>query len=377
MIRDEEHWLSITDAFHAAALGSRSWYSALEGLADATGSQMGQLIGLGTNAAVPFNLVTNVPSNFAAEFAATGGGDSAVNPRVKAGMAAPVLKALAESDFTAPEDYKHNAHLQEVARRWDIAYICLTTLERRNGMVIGLAVGRSRRVGHITDGERACFTSIAPHVRAAVRTQLALEGQGAALVAGTMEVLSIPAFVCDRHGRVQALTPSAERLVAGGRGLELRRGELHARRSADARLLSAAIRRAASGLTGPAAPPHQTVLIGARYEGSPPLVLDVIALPQRWQHELAFTSRALVVARGETADADAARGRRSALLRGVYGLTDAEVHVALCIAAGQPAKAIAASRGASLETVRTQIKAVRSKLRVNRQIELVARINQL
>jgi hypothetical protein len=44
MIRDDERWLQLTDAFHAAAIEPDRWYGALSAFAGATGSQHGQLV---------------------------------------------------------------------------------------------------------------------------------------------------------------------------------------------------------------------------------------------------------------------------------------------------------------------------------------------
>lgn len=325
-------------------MGDGTWCSALERLAHSAGSQHGELIGVGADGAVPFNVMTNVDPTFAADFAAIGGGDPAINPRVKAGLGAPPLKVLTESDFITADEYRRNPHVQEVSRRWDIGFLCLTTLQRENGLLIGLAVGRSQRAGHITNEERSCFASVAPHVRAAVRAQMALEGQGSALVAGAMEALAIPAFVCDRFGRVQALTPSAEKLIATGRGLELRQGELRACHPGDTKMLAEAIRQATVGLTKPAAPPDKTVLVRGRTAALDPIVLDVIALPRQWQHEFNFTPRVLVVARGARHAVDGGDARRSALLQAAYRLTASEADIALRLAAGKTAEAIAESR---------------------------------
>lgn len=374
MLRDEDYWLSVTDAFYAAAIGDNTWYSALDGLAQATDSTMGELIGLGARAAVPFNIITNVDPNFPREFAEIGGGDPSVNPRVKAGMAAPVLKVLAESDFMTPDEYKQNAHIQEVTRRWDIAHICLATLERKNGIVVGLAVGRTGRQGPITSRERSSFASLAPHVRAAVLAQIALEDQGAALIAASMEAVSIPAFVCDRLGRVRALSPSAERLVSAGHGLQLRQGELRAGSVPEAKALSEAIDRAARGLGKPGGPLHKTVMV--RSADGDPLALDVIPLPQRLTHEFSFAPRVLVIARGMGA-LDAANARRSALLQAGYGLTASETDVALKLSSGMAPATIATRRSATLETVRTQIKAIRAKVRADGQADLIAKLNRL
>jgi DNA-binding CsgD family transcriptional regulator len=59
------------------------------------------------------------------------------------------------------------------------------------------------------------------------------------------------------------------------------------------------------------------------------------------------------------------------LLRHVYGLTHAEVQIALAIADGETPKAYAERRGISKNTVATQLKSAFSKTGLKRQSELV------
>jgi DNA-binding CsgD family transcriptional regulator len=375
LIRHEAHWLALTDKFHNAAIDGKGWYSALEALADVTSSSNGELISVGSDATVPLNLMTNVSPEFTPAFIACGGGNPEINPRVKAGMEAPVLKVLAESDFITPEEHKRHPHYQEFARRFDIPYICLATLDRKpDGGLIGLAVTRSEKQGHVTAEQRRVFGSIAPHVRAAVRTHLALEGEGDALLAGAMEAMSIPAFVCDETARVRRLTPAAEAIVGEGSGLQLRLGRLSANVPADAQALNDAISATLSAQIEVGAPRNRTIVVRKSEEDMAPLVLDVIPL-RRQQFGFTFTPRVLVIIRG--AGAKAADQRRAALLQTVYGMTGAETQIALQLFAGKPIATIAAARGVSLETVRTQVKAIMAKTGVRRQAEFVARLGQM
>lgn len=377
-MRNDEQWLALTDAFYSAAFDARgegkagvqAWHSALEGLARATGSSVGELICVGPNAAVPVNIMTNVDPGFHEAFVAAGGGDPDINPRIGAGMKAPPLKSLAESDFITPDEYKRNAHYQEFAIPWGIPFICASVLERSQGLMIGLAVARTQQQGHVSERERAVFESVAPHVRAAVRMQIALEGQAATLLAGALEALSMPAFVCDRAGRVQALTPAAEQLVASDRGLQLRLGELYATHPADAKALKDAIGGAVTArrASGPSA--LQTVILRGDGLHEPSVVLDIVTLPSQ-DFEFTFAPRVLIVARGERG----ADGRRTAILQTAFALTAAETDIALQLAKGRAPEAIAAIRGVSVATVRSQVKAVMAKLGVSRQVELVAKIS--
>lgn len=375
MIQDNEHWMAVTDSLYSAAIDGQGWYPALEGLARATGSESGQLIGLGADAAVPFNIITNLDPDWQETFATAGGGNPAINVRVGNGLPAPVLQVMAETDFTYPESHAHDPQCREFEdfmQRCDRPFICLAVVERQQDMLIGLAAVRSKRDGRITQQQRAAFTSLAPHVRAAVRMQLALEGQGTSLLVGAMEALSIPAFVCDGAGRVQALTPAAEKLAGMGRGLQLRKGHLYTTLAEDTRTLNDAIAAAACGYVAGGPPTFRTVVVHDGDAKSLSLVLDVIALPNR-AYEFSFTPRVLVVARGER-HADA---RKAAILQAAYALTAAETDVALQVARGRTADVIAQDRGVSIDTVRSQIKTILTKVGVHRQIELAAKLADL
>jgi DNA-binding CsgD family transcriptional regulator len=371
MLHSDEQALALVDKFQSAALGMESWYSALAGLADVTGSRTGQLIVIGTNAHVPINVMTNTDPDLHPAFAALRGGDPDINPRVRAGMNAPVLEVLAENDFITPEEHRTHQHYQEFARPWDIPYICLTTLDRRHDLLVGLAVNRSEREGHISESQRRIFESLAPHVRAAVRIQMSLEDQGIALLSGVLESLAVPAFLCERSGRVTSMTPAAEEMIARGDVLRIKSRQLTAAMDFDARALSAAIEAAADAHSAAFRPP-QTLVVRSACPTSAPLVLDVVRLPSP-ALEFNPKARVLIVPHG-FGDRE---GRRRIVLRSVYKLTEAETDVAMQLLQGRTVESIASSRDVRAGTVRLQIKCILAKCGVSRQVELVAKLGQL
>ncbi|MGH8142864.1 MAG: helix-turn-helix transcriptional regulator [Steroidobacteraceae bacterium] len=375
MLEDHNQWVTLVDAFSAAAIDGQSWYSALEQLASATGSRSAQLIGLTVDAGVPVNLMTNIDPACLKVFTEVGGGDPRVNPRARVVNDAPILKVLAEADFLPPDQYRCNPHYQEFARPWDIPFICLTTLERANGNLIALCVCRSGREGHITTAQREIFAAIAPHVRASVRAHLALESQGTALLANTLERLSIAAFLCDRTQRVRVLTKSAEALLSADGGLQLKNRQLQALRCDESRGLADAIGAAALGRSGVEVPVLQPVVVHGRKSHEPPLVLDVISLSSRHRtfEFFNFTPCVLVVARG----ARTTNEQTAAILQTIYALTVAESDIATHLAAGRTAEFIAENRGVTVGTVRAQTKAIMAKVGVNRQAELASRLSRL
>jgi len=365
---DDEDWLTLADAFHAAAVDGEGWYEAIAGLAQATGSQHGQLVCM-TDRGDSLNLLTNVDPTLPRAFVEAGGTDPLVNPRRRAGLSHPPLTVIAEADFISADDVKRDVHYQEFAVPWDVPYICLTTLERRRDLLVGLSVIRTRRQGHIEESGRRLFASLAPHVRVAVRTSMTLGNQRAALLADTFEKLGMAAFICDQATNVLRLTPSAEKLCAPGTGLQLRRGKLGASRATEQAALEAAVRTVADRK---AASEPQTVVIHAGESDLAPIIIDVMPLP-RQRLELRFDARALLVVRAEAGD----EGRRAAVLRDNFGFTPAEIEIALALARGMKVESIANARGVSVGTVRVQIKSLLAKAGVNRQVELVARLTRI
>jgi DNA-binding CsgD family transcriptional regulator/PAS domain-containing protein len=369
-IRDEVHWLSLVDAFAEAAVEGGEeparWFDALAKLADATNSSRGELIGIGDQAAFAFNLLQDFPDHARAEFMEIGAYSPTVNPRVAAGMRAEVLQTISEEGCEAIRPLLRNEIFFDWAERHDIPFGCQTNLIKQPGRLIGLAVLRSRRDGPSSEEDRRAFAAVSPHVRAAAKMQLLLEGQAGRLLAGALEALSVAGFVCDRDGRVGACSRPAEELIRGTDLLDIRQGRLVSPGPTNGEALERAIRRAARGPGPGFAPPSSTVVLRDEMETAAPLVLDVFSLPGR-PGVFALGCKVLVAARGGPARSDGAE-----VLQLAYGLTPAEAFVALEMARGRPREAVARLRGVSVGTVRIQLKGVFQKLGVCREAELAA-----
>jgi DNA-binding CsgD family transcriptional regulator len=343
MIGSDVDWLAVVDAIQSAGVGAHSWETALQSFADATGSRSAQLAGFDSNTALGFNIMTNVDPELSKIIAGT----VSINPRVKPVSDAPVLRVIAEADFMAPEEWRRHPFYQEIAVPWDLPFIA------------------------ITPEQRDIFTTLALHVRTAVRTHRALEGHGTAVLIGAMEAVLIPVFICDHYGRVKSHTQAADLLLQANRGLLLTAGSLGAHHSSEARALTEAIAASTGRLLRPGPPTLRTVVVHGELR-TDPLVLDVFPLPAS-THQLSFEPWALVVARGH----HASTVRCAALLRMLYALTTAEIEIAQALADGKSANEVADARAVSVGTVRTQLKTIMAKLGVSRQVELVLRLSQL
>lgn len=352
--------------FATVAFDPDGWIDALHTMAEATRSARGQLIGLGGPRAVPFNWVTGFPEDALAEFIKIDGGSAAVNPRVAASVADPHGDILHELHYDAARSRLTSDVYVEFGERHDIPFGCQTRLLNDQDNMIGLAVLRTRSDGRSSEADRAAFSRIVPHARAAVRLQIALEGQGASIIAGTLEAMSAAAFLCDDAGRVVEKTPAAEALLQAGR-LRLIGRTLASHGDGETLRLNQAILTAASPVVDASSLPRRIILRG--YPGATPLWAEVSRLP-RHRMALGRGACALVIVRGHALDREKLLGE----LRRSYDLSTAEADVALRLAGAESREEIAAARRVSLETVRAQIKALFGKLGVNRESELVALI---
>lgn len=366
---DDDGWLSVADAFNAAGTGAGSWYDALNALAEVTGSRSSQLVGVGSSNAVPFNVVTGVPSEWERDFAASGGGDPQRNPIIGAALATPELNVVTTAQFLPAEVRRRNEFMQWQERHYELRTACLTPLIKDADMHVGIAVLRTNKQGEIGARQRAVFASIAPHIRAAVRAQIAMEHQGAPLIAGAMEALSQAVFVCDARGTVKAMSPAAEALVLGG-DLRLKNGVLGSSVAVESRALREAIAVAVRGVLRPGAPAASSVLVTRGMDV--PLMVEVVPLPRR-DFSFGFEPRALVVARGTKP----APARIKELLRMTYELTATEAEIVSALVGGEAPKTLAYKRGVAVGTVRSQIRSIYAKVGVTRLSELIARVNAL
>lgn len=370
MIPRGEEWFEIADLFGEAALGG-DWLEALGRLGEACGADRGQLIGIGADRAIPFNWVYGMAPEPLAEFVAMGGGDPARNPRVREGIKAPLLKAWHDLDCLSEAERQRTPEYCDLAIRYDFPFGSQATLMRDSEMLIGMSTLRGARHGLPSPEDRRAFESLVPAVRDAVRLQMTLEGQGAALMAGALEAVGAAAFICDAAGRVRAMTPAGEATLAGG-ALRLRNGRLSAVREDEARALDAALDGALHSRDRARAPVTRTLVLRPEDDPLAPVLLDLMSLPAR-EHALGFQPCVLATLRG-VSRRDVAFSQH---LRTAFGLTQSEADIALQMADGDSRETIAAGRGASIETVRSQVKSLFAKLGVRRTGELTAKLNRL
>ena len=357
----EERIGRVAEQFQLAGLGELPWEEAVAEMAALTGSMAGELIGLGANAAVSFNLITGFGPEVSQAFVAAGGGDPMINSRVRIGSSIAVGELRDEADFTTADDVKRHGAYGEWIRQHDFANVCLTPLVRDDNLLIGLAAVRSSRQGNIGADEKKAFAALAAHARMAVRTQLMLQQQSLATAAGILDALGASVFVCDAAGRVLALSVAAERLASEGTRLRLVHGQIVPVEASAQAALHAAI-----AATARERAPGNGPIVLRDAEGGGALLVETSPVPR--SHPIGLGVAVLVIVRESSDD----RLRAAEAARALFGLTPAEAAVAAQLVHGRTVAAIAEAADISIGTVRTHVKRIFDKAGVHSQIELVS-----
>jgi DNA-binding CsgD family transcriptional regulator len=358
---------TLIEGFQTAAFDDAAWAPAVRSLASATGSRLGQIIGLSSARSIAFNWAPDAPDSLVNEFVAANGGDPDVNPRVKAGARSPLLRSIVEADFITPEKMASTPIYADLFTRKDIPFICRTDLIRTPSLRLCLSVVRTARQGHIEPQERAVFDAVSPHVQAAARMRMRLGDEGAALAVGALETMESCAFVIGAAGQVRAMTNAASQLISEASRLDIRSGALVARGERDAPALDQLLWNARQ----PQAQAGQVLLRG-RGE-APPWLVDISPLPQA-RHSFNFGAAAVVIVRRLGAGRAARVGELS---RALFGLTPTESRIVAALVAGDSLADISESRGVAIGTVRSQVRSILSKAGVSSQRELVSQFASL
>jgi len=286
---------------------------------------------------------------------------------------------VAADRFGARHLVKHEAHYEAVVadldtdiyldfcRDYDLPFGCQATILHRDDMLVGLALLRTAADGRTTAEDRRLFASLVPHVKAAVCMQTAMENQGAALIAGAMDAIALPAFVLDGLGRVCATTAGGEAALARGDCVRVVDRQIRGFSPADDQSIDAAI-AASLSTEGDGQGRAVLRLRDGLFERA---MMSVVRLPTRPMN-FGFVPHALAILRVP----GGGRGLDAGLLKLAYGLTAAEADIALALVRGATRADIAAERQVSPETIKAQLKSLFIKTGVGREAELIAKLAQ-
>jgi DNA-binding CsgD family transcriptional regulator/PAS domain-containing protein len=362
---------SLIDLIYDAALDPALWHDVLRAVGDTVGgssgwiSQLSKADGAGASAK---DWVYGIDPDYGQKFAEH---YFRLNPFSTTADPAGLMRdwALSISTF-------ESVLPRETLRRMEYGADFLRPLDISSGLMIRLCrLGRletavmnincSYRRDRFDDADLAFVTELHPHlVRAfGLGRRLAAERLTATAESSTAHAV----FVLDESGRVQRLNAVAERMVGRPDALRVVGGKLTAVRAEASRNLDGMIRRALT--SDPAARSGDTLAL-ATPAGPRPIQVTVAPVsPERaFPHRLG--RMALVCA----SDLNAPSRLSGDRLQALFGLSPAEVRVALALADGESPGAAAERFGVSFQTVRNQLTRIYEKSSTRGQADLVSLI---
>ncbi|MFO1069753.1 MAG: helix-turn-helix transcriptional regulator [Geminicoccaceae bacterium] len=348
-----------------AALGDAAWSQALSSLGAPFGSAV-YLVVLNASEGRQDLAATSEAIPGEAE-AAYEGYYAALDPRRSLALTLPVGSTMACHEHFAPDFVRQDEFYNDYLRQhgWRFAMAARVLDHRGRTAIVGLQ--RSERAGPFTAPERTRLERAGRHLGRALTLlgRLEVAEQRAQARQAMLDRLSAPAVLVDAELRVLERNLAAERLFAAGGPPQCRLGRLAVADAAEEARLRWLVRRTAEAAAR-GEPDGGACRLAQGRDGR----VTVRAMPVRAGAAGGDRPAALLLIEGN----GCLPGDTALPLRAVFGLTVAEEAVALALLDGLAAREIAERRGASIETVRVQIRAVLAKTGCSRQADLLLRL---
>jgi len=346
---------TVVASLYEAAAVAQLWPSALQGLADLTGSRGALITRPDLNHAGLIS-TTSLNDTIGQFFEQNWHQDDLRSARI---VRRPTGRFVCDQDITSHTEREGSAYYEGFARSAGVPWFAACGLVEADGTMVGVSIQRSAAQGPFEAADREQLRQLEPHVRAALAfsRRMAVETETARL-----EGTGMAAVLLDHTGRVLRTSPSAELELA--RVATVRHGRIVA---LDPRV-RAALDRLIERACGPDRAAAGEALAPVRLDGPRNKVL-VQAVPLVGAvHDLIGDGRAILtltpVGRAVAADPE--------LLAAAFGLTPAETRAAHLLSRGMEPAAIAANLELSVSAVRFHMKAIFRKAGVQRQAAFVA-----
>ena len=274
-------------------------------------------------------------------------------------------RAVNADDLMTREQFRDGAFYNDFFRHFgdDTGVSLGAIIQTRDGHV-GLGLHRALTDAAYTEEARAALDGALPHLRrlAEARSLLAASDARTRDAQAVLHGQALPVLLTDHAGRIVFANAGAEALLAQGDGLVSRLGALRAVGPLAGRLEAALAKAAAPA-------PRADAILLPRPSGRG--ALRIVVTPHRAVG--ALPGRALVMIE----DPSVGNGDAGERLRLLFGLSPAEVDLAIRLSEGQTLADIAEARQVLASTVRTQMNTLMAKTGARRQSDLVALVNRL
>jgi DNA-binding CsgD family transcriptional regulator len=282
-------------------------------------------------------------------------------------MAAPIASFYASNlDIPHPERFPESRFYREWVVPNGLAYAAGCIVLREGDWLTQVFVQRSPAQPPFTREDLHRLDQLVPHIQRAIqmRHRFAELQLGQNFLASSLDVLAMPTLLIDEYGRAVHANRSAEQLLERRNALWLEDGHLFTRDEAATRSINLEVSNAIRASRGLAVDPCTTVLLPRRARA--PLIIMIA--PMQFSRGEAGQAAALLF----VFDPDIAPSVGVDVVRGLFGLSEAEAQLAVALGSGKTLEHAAQERGTSIHTIRTQLKSIFNKTGTKRQSDLVA-----
>jgi DNA-binding CsgD family transcriptional regulator len=351
----------IIDRIYECAVLPEGWPALLGELADIAGARTGfWLIGRG-RAYDFFAASTDIATEFPRPLQE--GDRLSETERLRSGLAkepAGFFRELDYYDETAPPAdplYRYILYPPE------LGWAAMTAIDLPTGDSFAISLERDRDRGPVSLSAIRELNELRPHLARTAVLSARLQLARVRITGQTLAAIALPALVLDGGGKVLAANDLIEAMTGYVRWRAFGRVSFNDRRAE--KLLREAVE------TGRLETAPGILSFPVRDTDSASVsVAHLIPIRRSARDVFALCSVILILTPVALPD-----GPPVALIRSLFDLTAAEARVARALAAGQTVEAIAATRGVSLNTIRTHVRGVLEKTGFNRQAEVVALLN--
>ncbi len=282
-------------------------------------------------------------------------------------VAAPIATFYASNlDIANPERFGETRFYREWIVPQGIAYAAGSIVLREGEWMTELFVQRSPAHAPFSRTDLAQLNDLLPHLQRALQMrQRFIELQlGQRFLASVLDLLTMSTLLFDETGRIAYANASAAAELKTRQHLWDEAGHLGFRSAAMTRTVSLEVSKAIRVSRGEALDAHGVVTLARG--GQMPLMLMITPL------RLAGTAHPQGAALLFLFDPQATPSVTSALVQRLFGLSDAEAHLAVALCSGKSLDDAASERGVSVHTTRAQLKSIFSKTGTKRQADLLS-----
>jgi DNA-binding CsgD family transcriptional regulator len=349
-----------------AALKPELWQDALERLGNMLGGTTFGMSVLHRAQGIKLAVATMDPAGF--QVIKERFNDAKTNVFVAAQPSLPIAVPVRRQDVQGDSAYFGGGLYNEAFRHQGLAHRAIACLHRSDALACPMGIFAPTRAGDLSAEDLRLLDLVLPHFGRALQLSLRIGSleDSARLTKYALDRLPIGVLVVDGGLKVTQLNEVAESAVAAQDGLRLSCGRLEAWQHEDTLAIAKALAGALAGGAGAAA-------VSVRRPGAArPYVLLIAPLGPQSSAELGRSAGGAIVL-----VSDPGRPSDARLLRELFGLTPREAELVGALLDGMRLNEYADERGVSINTVKSQLRAVFAKTNTTRQGELIGVLKEI